>query len=100
MQADKAAVYSLSCCHAQLEGMSVCSGMVRIYKHYDFAVQHPAHRLHRMSFSGYPGMHARHLHPPNACPPCSPYASISCEMLSLLLLHALMSVQQHVTMVR
>lgn len=29
--------------------------MVRIYKHYDFRLQNPAHKLQRMSFSGYPG---------------------------------------------
>ncbi|KAK9798176.1 hypothetical protein WJX73_007462 [Symbiochloris irregularis] len=31
------------------------SGMVRIYKHYDFKLQNPAHKLQRASFSGYPG---------------------------------------------
>ncbi|EIE22757.1 laminin A, partial [Coccomyxa subellipsoidea C-169] len=31
------------------------SGMVRIYKHYDFAVASPHHKLRRTSFSSYPG---------------------------------------------
>lgn len=31
------------------------SGMVRIYKHYDFALVSRDHRLRRASFSGYPG---------------------------------------------
>ncbi|BDA45664.1 Phospholipase B-like 1 [Coccomyxa sp. Obi] len=31
------------------------SGMVRIYKHYDFALASPHHRLRRTSFSSYPG---------------------------------------------
>lgn len=40
-------------------GLVVCrftfGGMVRIYKHYNLQLHHPALRLRRMSFSSYPG---------------------------------------------
>ena len=32
-----------------------CSGMVRIYKHYDFQLASLDHKLRKMSFSSYPG---------------------------------------------
>jgi hypothetical protein len=48
-------VHAISDCTLATLSYVYCSGMVRIYKHYDFAVASPHHKLRRTSFSSYPG---------------------------------------------